>query len=226
MKANRINELTEYFGRLGLAYSSDRRAWDRNGSDRLNGPYRGVTTHVSGERAADGHELTGMDYVNRNPTRRTLFRNYLQVSVETSPVRLPVGVIPRNEYALLDKHGFPVVNGQVIMARGEHVVGHDMLRSRYLALNRLLDSGVPEFDANFGVVCDDESYARTMLPPDLLRWIAGDQRSYGTRLLFRNDRLDAFVRTDRLPEPPELFAPEWIFPIADYLIELLGHPSR
>lgn len=223
MKDNRVTELTEYFTRLGFDFGSNRRTWANNGADSLTGTYRGVSLNVSGERAEDGKENTGNNNINNNAMYRQLYRNYLQVSVETShPVRLPVGVLPRNEYALVSKHGYPVVNGKVIMAGGPNVVGTDLRHSWYLAVNRLLDGGVPEFDAVFGVLCDDESYAHTVLRPDLLRWIAADARSQGARILFKNDRVDVFLRTERLPEPPELFVPEWIFPAADYLIELIG----
>ncbi|HEX4223182.1 MAG TPA: hypothetical protein VHZ97_12515 [Pseudonocardiaceae bacterium] len=223
MKDNRITELTEYFGRLGLEYGGDRRTWARNGTDRLSGHYRGVSLHVSGERAEDGKENTGNSNIDNHSMYRKLYRNYLQLSVETGrEVRQPVGVLPRNDYALLDKYGHPVVNGKVIMVGGPNAVGTDLRHSRYLAVNRLLDGGVPEFDAVFGVLCDDEAYARTVLRPDLLRWIVGDARSRGARIMFNNDRVDLFLRTERLPEPPELFVPEWIFPAADYLLELIA----
>jgi hypothetical protein len=224
LTGNRIAELTEYFTRLSLEYGGDRRTWANNGADWLNGAYRGVTLHVSGERAEDGKENTGNNNINNNAMYRQLYRNYLQVSVETGrSVRQPVIVLPRNDYALVDKHGYPVVHGKVVMARGPNVVGSDLRHSWYLAVGRLLDTGVPEFDEVFGVLCDDESYARGMLPPDLLRWIAGDARSQGARIMFKNDRVDLFLRTERLPEPPELFVPEWIFPAADYVIELISH---
>lgn len=223
VKDNRIGQLTEYFARLGLAYRGDRRRWDRDGADWVSGPYRGATVHVTGQRGADGRENTGNNNIDNNPMYRTLYRNYLQVSVETDPpVRQPVIVLPRDHYALLDQRGRPVVDGKVIMAGGANVVGQDLTHSAYLAVNRLLDTGVAEFDATFGVLCDDEAYARTVLAPELLGWIAADQRSRGARLLFKNDRLSVFLRTDRLPEPPELFVPEWIFPAADYLLDLLG----
>ncbi|HEY4018588.1 MAG TPA: hypothetical protein VGM75_07875 [Pseudonocardiaceae bacterium] len=227
MKDNRITELTEYFTKLGLEYGGDRRAWARNGADWVNGHYRGVALHVSGERAEDGKENTGNNNINNNAMYRQLYRNYLQVSVETGqPVRQPVIVLPRDDYALVDKHGYPVVNGKVIIASGSNAVGTDLRHSWYIAVSRLLDTGVPEFDAVFGVLCDDESYVGTLLRPDLLRWIAGDARSQGARILFKNDRVDLFLRTERLPEPPELFVPEWIFPAADYLVELIAHAGR
>jgi hypothetical protein len=227
LKDNRITELTEYFTQLGLEYGGDRRAWARNGADWVNGHYRGVALHVSGERAEDGKENTGNNNINNNAMYRQLYRNYLQVSVETGqPVRQPVIVLPRDDYALVDKHGYPVVNGKVITASGSNAVGTDLRHSWYIAVSRLLDTGVPEFDAVFGVLCDDESYVGTLLRPDLLRWIAGDVRSQGARILFKNDRVDLFLRTERLPEPPELFVPEWIFPAADYLVELIAHAGR
>lgn len=223
MKDSRITELTEYFTRLGLEYGGNRRTWARNGADWLNGRYRGVTLHVSAERAGDGKANTGNDNVNNNAMYRPLYRNHLQVAVETGrPVRQPVIVLPRNEFALVEKHGYPVVNGKVITAGGTSVVGADLRHSWYIAVGRLLDTGVPEFDAVFGVLCEDESYARTVLRPDLLRWIAGDARSRGARILFNNDRVELFLRTERLQEPPELFVPEWIFPAADYLVELIA----
>lgn len=224
MKDNRVTELTEYFARLGFEYGGDRSTWAKNGADWLNGSYRGVTLHVSGERAEDGKENTGNNNINNNAMYQQLYRNYLQVSVETGqPVRQPVIVLPRNDYALVDKHGYPVVNGKAIVAGGPNAVGTDLRHSWYIAVGRLLDTGVPEFDAVFGVLCDDESYARAVLRPDLLRWIAGDARSQGARILFKSDRVDLFLRSERLPEPSELFVPEWIFPAADYLIELIGH---
>lgn len=223
MKDNRIEELTGYFARLGLTFDSDRNGWQRNGSDRLTGPYRGATLAVLAERAKDGHENTGRNFNTGNDSYLPLYRNYLRVTVQTrSPVRVPVCVIPRDHYALLDRHGFPVVNGQVRM-EGKQAAGTDMMHSRYLAVNRLLNTGVLVFDTAFGVLCDDEAYAGQVLPPDLLGWIAADRRSYGLRLMFVENRLNLFVRTEHLPEPPELFVPESIFPSADYLIDLLGH---
>lgn len=231
MKDNRIEELTEYFARLGLEYTGDRRAWHRNGSDWIKGLYRGVMLYVSGERARDGKEISGYNYTNqfrgRTTTYRAVYRNYLQLAIAIgAPVAQPVAVIPRNHYALLSKQGFPVVNGEVMIADGPDSVGTDMRYSQYLAFNRILDGGVPEFDAAFGVLCDDEAYAHGVLPPDALRWIAGDQRSYGTRLLFKDDRLNFYLRTQRQNEPPELFIPEYIFPAADYLIDLLSRTAH
>ncbi|HEY4454548.1 MAG TPA: hypothetical protein VGN81_09595 [Pseudonocardiaceae bacterium] len=224
MTDSRPDQLREYFTPLGLDYHGDRRDWRHNGTDQLDGRYRDIPLHVNAERAQDGQENTGNSNVTNDSMYRPLYRNYLQVSVElTPPATQPVILLPRDHYALLDRHGFPVVNGKVVMARGPNVVGQDLTRSWYVAVNRLLDSGIPEFDALFGILCDDERYAATLLPGELLRWIAADQRSHGARLLFKKDRASIFLRTDRLPEPPELFVPDWIFPAADYLLELLNH---
>jgi hypothetical protein len=221
---SRNEALRAYFTPLGLDYRGDRRDWRRDGTDQLDGRYRDVPLHVNAEHAQDGQENTGNNNVTNNSMYRPLYRNYLQVSIELTPAATqPVILLPRDHYALLDKHGFPVVNGKTITARGPNVVGQDLTHSWYLAVNRLLDSGIPEFDALFGILCDDENYARTLLPPELLRWIAADQRSHGARLLFKNDRASIFLRTDRRPEPPELFVPDWIFPAADYLLDLLNH---
>jgi hypothetical protein len=45
----------------------------------------------------------------------------------------------------------------VITAHGPNIVGQNLTRSWYLAVNRLLDSGIPEFDAQFGILCDNQS---------------------------------------------------------------------
>lgn len=222
MTDNRIAELTAYYGQLGLAFTSDRQKWRQDGTDWTDGPYRGVLLHAAGERDRDGSEITGQN-VNNTTTYRPTYRNYLRVSIETGPpVATPVCVIPRADYALLDKKGHPVVNGQRIWDSGKYAVGADLMHSRHLALNRMLDGGVPEFDAAFGVLCDDEAYARTLLRPEVIRWIAGDRRSYGARLLLKDDRVSVFWRSKAEAAPPELFAPEWIFPAADYLIDLVN----
>ena len=73
------------------------------------------------------------------------------------------------------------------------------------------------------MICPDAGYASRLLRPDLLSWFARDKRSSGTRIAFSNEHFYVFFRTGLELEPPELFTPEWIFPAADHLIELLGH---
>jgi len=215
----RAAALADYFTRLGVAYSGDGYR-----EHALIGTYRGVTLGVHGEQLDDGKEISGED-ADRNTFYRRIYRNYLRVGIQLNPpVQPQVAVIHRNEYALLSKRGgFPVVNGNVLLLNGKYTVGQDLLHSQYVAVNRLLEVGIPEFDAEFGVICPNEQHARNVLSPELARWITGDHRSRGTRIKFEQEWAYVYFRTAGVPEPPELFAPEWIFPAADYLIDLLGH---
>jgi len=221
VRTNRSDQLREYFSRLGLTYSGDRRNWRRSGADRLSGPYRGVHLNVFAERDS---QLGDISESLHDPNIHSLYRHHLQVGVRIAPAVTPaVCVIPRREYALVSKHGRPVVDGKVAaFGRDKYTVGNNLLYAKYVAVNRLLDTGVPEFDAEFGVICPDEGYASRLLRPDLLSWFAQDKRSSGTRIGFMNEYVNVFFRTGVHLEPRELFTPEWIFPAADYLIDLLG----
>ena len=222
--SNRSDELSAYFAGLGLTYSGDRRRWEKGGTDEVRGPYRRCRLHVLAERKGELGNV-GADS-QMNASYRMVYLGYLRVSITISPpVQPSVAVIPRNEYALVNKRGQPVVDGKrVAFTSDARTVGQDLLHAEYIAVDRLLDTGVPEFDARFGVICTDERYAGTIVRPDLARWFAADPRSAGMRVCLKDDAAHVFFQTGRGPaQTTELFTPEWIFPAADYLIDLLEH---
>ncbi|HWC80163.1 MAG TPA: hypothetical protein VG756_09395 [Pseudonocardiaceae bacterium] len=225
MTANRIEELTEYFGKLGIAYRGTRRHWEKDGGDELYGPYRGATLKVFTERMGQ-RANAGPVALPDSASYRMYYMQYMRVSIAITPAVKPnIGVIPRKDHALIGKHDQPIVNGHLEWV-GKYGVGGDLLHCSYIAADRMLSVGVPEFDAQFGVVCPDEEHARALFSPALAAWFVADARTQatnGTRIAFGDECVHVFFRLAQLPNVLELFTPEIIFPAADYLLDLLAH---
>ena len=211
-----VAELTDYFGRLGLAYTGDGVS-----QQSVTGPYQGYPLLAECSRKYAGGKPTYSGYDSGMQQETPLYRDYLRVGFRTQPVP-PVVVFHRSEYATRGHMGSIVTE----TSKGRYdsgSLGFSVLADDYLNFAAHLDtSAVPEFAAEFIISSDDHDFARKLLPPEVLSWIARDPRSAPLRLAFGESAIVTFrsERTEDRISPDSLFQPKWIFPAADFLVEL------
>ena len=244
--SDEIERRRQYFGGLGFNYWTFAPGEDakphhdqRVGQvvQKMTGAYRGVELAAYGEqRVFHPRYFTRDDKITKDKVR---IRNHLKVSVHITPVP-QAGVIQRVDRFTLNMYRQPVRNGQVVETTAmptrdideldKFTFGPDLLRSRYVLADQVLDTGVPQFEERFALVSvDDQAAVRTLFTPELCAWIAADPRSPAARIFFSTDgHVQLCFMTEMVPPPPpELFTPDRIFPAADYLIDLLEHaPAR